>query len=100
MADILANMISGVRAQFANEAHTSLSNSHGHHFAVHQPKVQPVRRPPPPRRDLAKMMDLTPAADPQKQLAEKEQKIAAHNARINSINNSKAKEPVAETPKK
>lgn len=92
MADNLANMISSVRSDFAAQAHYTLSSSHGHHFAVHQPKVQ-QRRAPPPRRELAPMMDdSTPASDPEEQLEQKHKKIAAHNARIGAINTSKASE--------
>jgi hypothetical protein len=96
MADILANMIAGTRAQFAAQAHQALSVSHGHHFAVHQPKAPPPqRRPPPPRRPIPEMMDASAKVDPEKLLEQKQKKIAAHNARINTLNNSKAKEAEA-----
>ena len=94
MADILANMIGGVRAQFAAQAHHTLSSSHGHHFAPHARQQQePRRRAPPPRRELAEMMDLTPAMSVEKQLEQKQKKISEHNARINALNNSKSKAP-------
>jgi hypothetical protein len=101
MADVLANMIGGVRAQFAAQAHETLRASHGHHFAPHaKPQPQPRPRPPPPRRELAEMMDLTPAASVEQQLEQKQKKIAEHNARINAINNSKSKAPEEPAPKK
>lgn len=101
MAHIAANMIAGVRAQFADEAHHALRQSHGHYFSVHQPKPQPRPRPPPPRRELAEMMDLQkPPADPEAQIVAKQQKIAAHNARITAINNSKTSETKAPQPAK
>lgn len=96
MADVLANMISGTRAQFAHQAHRTLSNAHGHHFAARAqrapPQLAPQRRPPP-KRPLPAMMDPPTPVDPEKLVEQKQKKIAAHNARITALNNSKAKEP-------
>ena len=100
MADILANMIGGVRAQFAAQAHHTLRSSHGHHFAPHARPQEPRRRAPPPRRELAEMMDLTPAVSVEKQLEQKQKKISEHNARINALNNSKSKAPEEPAPNK
>ena len=88
MAHIAADLISNARAQFAGAAHSTLRGSHGHHFEVHAPKQAPVRHAPP-RTPLAQMMEpMQAAVDPEVLMAQKQRKIAAHNARINSINNA------------
>ena len=79
MAHMASNMISGIRAQFATEAHSALSNSHGHHFAYHAPP--PLRRQPQKPRELSEMMH-TPVPDPEAVLAQTQKKVATHNARL------------------
>jgi hypothetical protein len=94
MAHTASNLIAQARANFSNDAHSILLTSHGHHFAVHQPKPQ-LRPPQPrPRAPPSEMMEPVNAVDPEDQLLQKQQKIAAHNARINRINNVKLDAPV------
>jgi hypothetical protein len=114
MAHIASNMIAQTRAHFADQAHAVLTGAHGHHFPrpvqqrpPQQRRPPPQQRPPPPqqqqqqqdpgeqpqtrKRAVSEMVDNTPPADPEALLAQKQQKIAAHNARILAINNSKSK---------
>ena len=79
MAHTASNMISGIRAQFATDAHSALSNSHGHHFAYHAPP--PLRRQPQKPRELSEMMH-TPVPDPEAVLAKMQKKVSTHNARL------------------
>jgi hypothetical protein len=89
MAHIAANLIAHARSQFSDTAHASLSAAHGHHFEVHRPKVAP--RQAPTRRPLAAMADDPAPVDTEQLLAQKQQKITAHNARITALNNSNQK---------
>ena len=105
MAHIASNMIAQTRTQFSDQAHYVLGAAHGHHFAAVAPpkrqrppqQQQEEQGSPPPRKRAAarpQMMEVdAPPADPEELMAQKQQKIAAHNARINALNNSKAKAP-------
>ena len=95
-------MIADVRSQFASEAHLALRVSHGHHFASHAPP--PIRRQQqsqkPQKRDsaLSEMMEPpTPAPDPDAVLAQKRQKVATHNARMQARNTLEATQAPVET---
>lgn len=93
MAHIVTDLIANARAQFADESHSALTNAHGHHFLA-------VRAPPKRKRQAAEREPESEAeAEPDTEalLAQKQQKIATHNARINALNNSKARE-AEETP--